>query len=153
MRRRFVSTGLASILVLLVTFGCSAKVGTDKHSFVVPLADLVEDGPVTTIDLAERGVQTDLTDGIHLVRLHDGSFRALSWRDTHRTDCRAMYRPDLKTRAWVLLEGVEPAFHTECTGSVYDLAGHPLAGPAPRGLDQFAVQVRGEDLVVYLEDR
>lgn len=152
MQQRFVR-GCLCILVALTAFGCSAKMSADKRVVVVPLGEIAQDGPVTTIDLTERGVETDAADGIHVVKLKDGSFVALSWRDTHRPDCRAMYQPEVGGSAWVLPDGVTPTFYTACNGSIYDLEGRPLSGPAPRALDQFEVQVKGEDLVIYLEPR
>jgi len=39
-------------------------------------------------------------------------------------------------------------FECACHGSVYDLAGEWIAGPAPRGMDRFAVSQDGDSLVV-----
>ena len=39
-------------------------------------------------------------------------------------------------------------FECPCHGSVYDLAGEYVAGPAPRGMDRFKVTIQGENVVV-----
>jgi len=39
-------------------------------------------------------------------------------------------------------------FECACHGSVYDLAGEYLKGPAPRGMDRFPVAAKGEALLV-----
>jgi nitrite reductase/ring-hydroxylating ferredoxin subunit len=39
-------------------------------------------------------------------------------------------------------------FECPCHGSVYDLAGEYIAGPAPRGMDRYEVTLVGEHVVV-----
>lgn len=39
-------------------------------------------------------------------------------------------------------------FECPCHGSKYDLGGEWIEGPAPRGMDRFALTVQGTDLVV-----
>ena len=39
-------------------------------------------------------------------------------------------------------------FECPCHGSIYDLAGEYVAGPAPRGMDRYAVTFEGENVVV-----
>jgi mono/diheme cytochrome c family protein/nitrite reductase/ring-hydroxylating ferredoxin subunit len=39
-------------------------------------------------------------------------------------------------------------FECPCHGSVYDLAGEYIAGPAPRGMDRYHVTLQGEHVVV-----
>jgi Rieske Fe-S protein len=39
-------------------------------------------------------------------------------------------------------------FECPCHGSVYDLAGEYIKGPAPRGMDRYHVALQGENVVV-----
>ncbi len=39
-------------------------------------------------------------------------------------------------------------FECPCHGSIYDLAGEHIAGPAPRGMDRFNVKLDGQNVVV-----
>jgi len=39
-------------------------------------------------------------------------------------------------------------FECPCHGSIYDLAGEYVAGPAPRGMDRFQVKIDGDNVVV-----
>jgi len=39
-------------------------------------------------------------------------------------------------------------FECPCHGSIYDLAGEYIAGPAPRGMDRYEVKLDGQNVVV-----
>ena len=39
-------------------------------------------------------------------------------------------------------------FECPCHGSIYDLAGEHIAGPAPRGMDRYDVKLDGQNVVV-----
>lgn len=39
-------------------------------------------------------------------------------------------------------------FECPCHGSIYDLAGEYIAGPAPRGMDRYEVTLEGQSVVV-----
>jgi Rieske Fe-S protein len=39
-------------------------------------------------------------------------------------------------------------FECPCHGSIYDLAGEYIKGPAPRGMDRYAITLHGEDVIV-----
>jgi Rieske Fe-S protein len=39
-------------------------------------------------------------------------------------------------------------FECPCHGSIYDLAGEYIAGPAPRGMDRYEVTLEGDNVVV-----
>jgi cytochrome b6-f complex iron-sulfur subunit len=39
-------------------------------------------------------------------------------------------------------------FECPCHGSVYDLAGEYISGPAPRGMDRYEVTLDGDNVVV-----
>jgi len=70
-----------------------------------------------------------------LLRLATGEYRSMSAVCTH-LGCTVQYRPDAK-QIWC-------ACHNGC----YDLNGKNVSGPPPRGLDNYDVQVRGQDIYV-----
>ena len=70
-----------------------------------------------------------------LVRTPAGELRAFSAVCTH-LNCTVQYRQDL-TQIWCA-----------CHNGHYDLNGKNVAGPPPRPLDTFAVNVRGDQIVV-----
>lgn len=70
-----------------------------------------------------------------LVRTPAGELRAFSAVCTHLA-CIVQYRPDLE-RIWCA-----------CHNGQYDLQGKNIAGPPPRPLEAFGVNVRGREIVV-----
>lgn len=70
-----------------------------------------------------------------LIRLRDGNYRAFAATCTH-LDCTVQYRSDLQ-RIWCA-----------CHNGMYDLNGRNVSGPPPRPLEEYAVHLRGEDIVV-----
>ncbi len=70
-----------------------------------------------------------------LIRTPAGELRAFSAVCTH-LNCTVQYRPDI-SQIWCA-----------CHNGHYDLAGKNVAGPPPRPLDAFVVNVRGNQIVV-----
>lgn len=70
-----------------------------------------------------------------LVRLASGEYRSMSAVCTH-LGCTVQYRPESK-QIWC-------ACHNGC----YDLSGKNVSGPPPRALDNYDVQVRGQEIYV-----
>ena len=70
-----------------------------------------------------------------LIRTASGELRAFSAVCTH-LNCTVQYRPDLG-EIWCA-----------CHNGHYDLNGKNVAGPPPRPLDTFVVNVRGAQIVV-----
>jgi cytochrome b6-f complex iron-sulfur subunit len=70
-----------------------------------------------------------------LIRLADGSFRALSAVCPH-LNCTVQFREDSKT-IWCA-----------CHNGQFDLSGKVIAGPPPRNLEEYDVNVLGEDVIV-----
>jgi cytochrome b6-f complex iron-sulfur subunit len=70
-----------------------------------------------------------------LIRTPAGELRAFSAVCTH-LNCTVQYRSDL-TQIWCA-----------CHNGHYDLNGKNVAGPPPRPLDGFGVNVRGDQIVV-----
>ena len=73
-----------------------------------------------------------------LVRTAEGEFRAFSATCTH-LGCIVQYRPDLG-HIWCA-----------CHNGHFDLNGINIQGPPPKPLEQFAVNVRGDQIVVSKE--
>src|ERR1051326_7192021 len=70
-----------------------------------------------------------------LVRTSTGEFKAFTAVCTH-LNCTVQYRDDLQ-HIWCA-----------CHGGQFDLNGINVAGPPPRPLEQFAVNLSGDDIVV-----
>ena len=70
-----------------------------------------------------------------LIRTAGGDYRAMSATSTHLS-CTVQYRDDMK-HVWCA-----------CHNGHYDLNGRNIAGPPPRPLELFEVQVRGEEIFV-----
>ena len=70
-----------------------------------------------------------------IVRQADGRYRAYSATCTH-LNCTVQYRGDLK-QLWCA-----------CHNGFYDLNGKNVAGPPPRPLDEYAVNVSSGEIVV-----
>jgi Rieske Fe-S protein len=70
-----------------------------------------------------------------LIRTPAGELRAFSAVCTH-LNCTVQYRSDL-SHIWCA-----------CHNGHFDLNGQNIAGPPPRPLDQYVVNVRGEQIVV-----
>jgi len=70
-----------------------------------------------------------------LIRVSDAEWRAYSAICTH-LNCTVQYRND-SHQIWCA-----------CHNGFYDLNGHVVSGPPPRPLEEYAVRVRGEDVVI-----
>jgi Rieske Fe-S protein len=70
-----------------------------------------------------------------LIRTPAGDLRAFSAVCTHLA-CTVQYRPDLR-HIWCA-----------CHNGHFDLQGDNIAGPPPRSLEQYVVNVRGDQIVV-----
>jgi len=70
-----------------------------------------------------------------LLRTPTGDVRAFSAVCTH-LNCTVQYRPDLE-HIWCA-----------CHDGHYDINGKNITGPPPRPLEQYEVNVRGDDIIV-----
>jgi len=70
-----------------------------------------------------------------VVRTAAGDVRAFSATCTH-LDCTVQYRPDLH-RIWCA-----------CHNGEYDLNGRNVAGPPPRPLEAYDVNIKGDEIVI-----
>ena len=135
-RRRFIN--------LLLGTGVIASIGSFLYPiirYLVPpklpdfgndavLAAKVSDLKPDSAKLFRFGTRPGL-----LIKSTAGEYRALSATCTH-LGCTVQYRPDLR-EIWCA-----------CHNGLYDLNGRNISGPPPRPLEQFDVQVRGDDIYV-----
>ncbi len=70
-----------------------------------------------------------------IIRTPSGDLRAFEATCTH-LDCIVQYQPDEKN------------ILCACHNGIYDLAGKNVSGPPPRPLEEFSVNVTGDDIVV-----
>ena len=70
-----------------------------------------------------------------LVRVDEGQWRAFSAVCTH-LNCTVQYR-DSTHQIWCA-----------CHNGTYDLNGHVVSGPPPAPLEEYAVRVRGDEVVI-----
>lgn len=98
---------------------------------------VVEDFPRGSVTTFGR---EDNPRAFHIVGLEDGELLALWARSTHR-GYHVPYQPDFvynDREGWFVSR-----YH-----AIYDLAGYRLFGPAPRGLDRFALEIRDGNVYV-----
>ena len=70
-----------------------------------------------------------------LIRTREGEYKAFSAVCTH-LNCTVQYRDDTR-QIWCA-----------CHNGTYDLGGRNISGPPPRPLEEFNVNLQGEDIVV-----
>ena len=103
--------------------------------------DSVEAGPTNDPELLEKGFKIIRfgADPVILIRVSDTDFRAFSGTCTH-LDCIVEYQKD-KQRIWC-----------NCHNGEYNLAGQNVAGPPPKPLESYEVDLvdkgRGAQTIV-----
>ncbi|MDH3198842.1 MAG: Rieske (2Fe-2S) protein [Candidatus Krumholzibacteria bacterium] len=93
-------------------------------------AGLASEFPVNSGQIVKFGRKP-----VILIRTDTGSFRALSATCTH-LDCIVQYRTDLK-QIWCA-----------CHNGLYDTTGRNISGPPPRPLEQYQVNLVGDEIHV-----
>ena len=72
-----------------------------------------------------------------LSRTVEGQIKAISAVCTH-LGCIVEYSPEQNN------------LHCNCHGSVFTLDGKNVSGPAPRPLEPFRVEIKGEDITIFI---
>ncbi|HWC29748.1 MAG TPA: ubiquinol-cytochrome c reductase iron-sulfur subunit [Dehalococcoidia bacterium] len=81
----------------------------------------------------------------HIVLQPDGSIIALSWRSTH-LGCSVPWRERFR------FNGTTGWFRDPCHGSTWDAYGHRVFGPAPRDMDRYPVEIKGDNIYILAHD-
>ena len=136
------AAGAASLLLLYANSDGSGQADDWPAGFDVEVGYLEVGKPVqTTIPLNDDPEDSLI---VYLVRQRSGEVWALIGRDPH-SGCQVPWERDYdRARVNDTGAGVFKAF---CSGSVFDLDGSALFGPAPRGLDRavLTVEANGDD--------
>ena len=138
------SSGRRSFLNVLLGTGTVATLGAILYPiirFMVP-PKIVESSASSVV--AAKVAEMKLNQGKIfkfgskpglLVKTPEGEFRAFSATCTH-LDCTVQYRQD------------EKLIWCACHNGRYDLTGKNVSGPPPRPLEEFKVNVRGDEIIV-----
>lgn len=70
-----------------------------------------------------------------IIRTETGDLKAFSAQCTH-LDCIVQYQPDAKN------------IFCACHNGIYDLTGKNIGGPPPRPLEEYTVNVKGDEITV-----
>jgi len=135
-RRRFINyllgtslgATLVAILYPIIEFLIPPPVAEAPQSSVV--AGQVNELKPNSGKIFKFGTQPGI-----LIRTPGGELRAFSATCTH-LQCTVQYREDLR-HIWCA-----------CHNGHYDLNGKNIAGPPPRPLEQYTVNIRGDEVVV-----
>jgi cytochrome b6-f complex iron-sulfur subunit len=135
-RRRFInyllgtSVGatLVSILYPIIRFLIPPQIAESAESSVV--AGTVTELPPNSGKIFKFGSRPGI-----LIHTPTGEFRAYSAICTH-LDCTVQYRSDMR-HIWCA-----------CHNGHYDLHGRNIEGPPPRPLEEYVVNIRGDEVVV-----
>lgn len=119
---------LAAIFYPIFRFMVPPKVVEAQQNSV--LAGKVSDIPVNSGKIFKFGSKPGL-----LVRTQSGDVKAFSASCTH-LDCIVQYDPNSKQ------------IICACHNGAYDLTGKNVSGPPPRPLDEFVVNVKGDEITV-----
>jgi len=122
---------LGSVLYPLVSYLRPPKIAEANVSSVK--AGLASDFPNNSSQIIKFGRKP-----VILIRTDGGDFRAFSATCTH-LDCIVQYRTDLK-QIWCA-----------CHNGLYDTHGRTVSGPPPRPLEQYAVNIVNDEILVSRE--
>jgi Rieske Fe-S protein len=135
-RRNFINTILTvagtatagSIVYPIFRFLLPPQTAETEATSVV--AAKVSEVPINSAKIFKFGNKPGI-----LIRLSEQTFLAFSAKCTH-LDCIVQYKEDRKI-IWCA-----------CHGGVYDLTGKNIAGPPPRPLEAFKVNILGDKVIV-----
>ncbi|MCU1430327.1 MAG: hypothetical protein JWL83_4327 [Actinomycetia bacterium] len=139
-----VLAAFVAVIIVLAFVGAFRNQGTNAH---LPTAVRIDARSLAEGTYAQATIQTDVVlDGSHysqvalfIVRT-SGQVHAL-WAHSTRPGCRVV---PFRGQAFVdASRRGEVRFVDPCGGATWALDGRCVAGPCPRGLDEFAVYERG----------
>lgn len=137
-RRRFLSVGVGTLgavlglgyLGLVGDFLNPPAANAQPLQAVGKVADFPEQTP-TLVSYAGGGVE----QGVYVINLGSEGWMAIDFHCTH-LQCAVN---------WVDASG---KFMCPCHGSVFDIKGNVVSGPAPRPLHRRVIQVQGDTVMV-----
>jgi len=131
-RRRFLNGAWKTLGVVLIAEGVWTS-----YDLLNPQAasggGVIDAGPVS--DFVQEGSVRYFLNGRFYVTNHEGGLRALYQKCPH-LGCRVPFC------------STSQQFECPCHGSVYNVIGEYLAGPAPRGMDRFEISIQADRVVV-----
>jgi cytochrome b6-f complex iron-sulfur subunit len=131
-RRRFLNGAWKTLGVVLIAEGVWTS-----YDLLNPEAaaggGVIDAGPVG--DFEQEGSVAYFLNGRFYVTNHQGGLRALYQKCPH-LGCRVPFCSSSQQ------------FECPCHGSVYNVIGEYLQGPAPRGMDRFEIRIQGGRVMV-----
>lgn len=117
--------------------GLTVEAGWTTYDILVPrrsgaFGGMVDAGPVAGFP---EGTVRYFLNGRFYLTSYDGSLYALYQKCTH-LGCRVPFCDSSKM------------FECPCHGSVFNVKGEYITGPAPRGMDRFSVTIDGDEVMV-----
>jgi Rieske Fe-S protein len=131
-RRRFLNGAWKTLGVVLIAEGIWTSYDLLNPESAAGGA-MIDAGPVS--DFEEDGSVSYFLNGRFYVTNHQGGLRALYQKCPH-LGCRV---PFCESSA---------QFECPCHGSVYNVIGEHLQGPAPRGMDRFEISIENGRVMV-----
>jgi cytochrome b6-f complex iron-sulfur subunit len=132
-RRVFLNGSWKVLGVALIAEGGWTSYDILKPGTASGFGGVVDAGPVS--DFAEDGSVQYFLNGRFYITQHHGALRALYQRCPH-LGCRVPFC-ESSTR-----------FECPCHGSIYNVIGEYIGGPAPRGMDRFAISIHDDHVMV-----
>jgi cytochrome b6-f complex iron-sulfur subunit len=127
-RRQFLNRSWKVLGVVLIAEGAWTSYDILAPTKAGGFGGVVDAGPVE--DFMAEGTVKFFLDGRFYVTQHQGALRALYQKCPH-LGCQV---PFCKSSG---------RFECPCHGSVYNVIGEYLAGPAPHGMDRFDISIEG----------
>jgi cytochrome b6-f complex iron-sulfur subunit len=134
-RRAFLNGSWKVLGVALVVEAGWTSYDLLNPSAATGFGGVVDAGPVE--DFLEEGTVKYFLDGRFYVTQYQGGLRALYQKCPH-LGCRVPFCES------------SSRFECPCHGSVYNVVGEYIQGPAPRGMDRFPIEIR-DDGHVYVD--
>jgi cytochrome b6-f complex iron-sulfur subunit len=132
-RRRFLNDAWKVLGIALAAEAAWTSYDILNPSAAEGFGGVVDAGPLS--DFLPEGTVKYFLDGRFYVSQHAGGLRALYQKCPH-LGCKVPFC-ESSTR-----------FECPCHGSIYNLIGEYLGGPAPRGMDRFAIHIRNGRVLV-----
>ena len=131
-RRRFLNGAWKTLGVVLIAEGVWTTYDLLNPQTAAG-GGVIDAGPVS--DFLEEGSVRYFLNGRFYVTSHEGGLRALYQKCPH-LGCGVPFCSSSQQ------------FECPCHGSVYNVIGEYLQGPAPRGMDRFEIQIQGDRVMV-----